>query len=64
MFKDILEYDWVLKPIVEFEDSGSLQQMLEDRIVNPAEASVARRQHLLQQILGTYKRRIRSDVPY
>ena len=59
MFTDILEYDWVLKPIVEFEDSASLQQMLDDRIVRPAEARVNERQRLLQELFGgTQKPRI------
>jgi hypothetical protein len=52
MFTDILEYDWVLKPIVEFEDSLSLQQMLEDRIVGPAEVRVRQRQQLLRELFG------------
>jgi hypothetical protein len=52
MFKDILEYDWVLKPIVEFEDRVSLQQMLDRRIVAPAEARATQRQRLLQQLFG------------
>jgi hypothetical protein len=52
MFKDILEYDWVLKPIVQFENQEALQRMLDDTIVKPAEACVARRQRLLQEIFG------------
>ena len=49
MFTDILEYDWVLKPIVEFDDNVSLEQMFDDRIVRPAEARVMQRQQLLQE---------------
>jgi hypothetical protein len=55
MFRDILEYDWVLKPIVEFENSVSLQQMLDERIVRPAEARVTQRQRLLQELFGEEK---------
>ena len=52
MFTDILEYEWVLKPIVEFEDNTSLLKMLNDRIVGPAEARVMQRQQLLQELFG------------
>lgn len=52
MFADILEYDWVLKPIVEFEDMDALQQLLDDKVVSPAEARVRQRQRLLRELFG------------
>lgn len=57
MFKDILEYDWVLKPIVEFENPVSLQEMLDERIVGPAEARVTQRQRLLEELFGDAEER-------
>lgn len=52
MFADLLEYDWVLKPIIEFEDTAFLGQMLEREIVERVEARVKERRRMLEDLLG------------
>ena len=52
MFADILEYDWVLKPLVEFSTSDELVDILEERVVGPAEARRARREQLLHELFA------------
>jgi hypothetical protein len=52
MFKDILEHDWVLKPIVEFDNTESLIKNLELKIINPAEKRLKKRQKLLNKLFG------------
>ncbi len=52
MFVDLLEYEWVLKPVVEFENMADLQALLPHRIIEPAEKRVASRQKQLRQWLG------------
>ena len=48
MFVDLLEYEWVLKPIVEFDSTSALIQELQDQIVRPAEKRIEMRQTSLQ----------------
>ena len=36
MFFDILEYDWVIDPIVEFDTIDSLIDLLPSKVVGPA----------------------------
>ena len=50
MFADILEFDWVVKPIVEFDSTESLIQNLPLMIVNPAEKRHKKRQKLLSEL--------------
>jgi hypothetical protein len=50
MFADLLEYEWVLKPIVEFSDTNELLKALRDRIVEPAEARLKEREKLLHEL--------------
>jgi len=52
MFVDLLECDWVLKPIVEFETTQELVARVEERIVSPAEARLSRRRELLRELFG------------
>ena len=51
MFADILEYDWVVKPIVEFDTTESLINN-SINIVNPAEKRHKKRQKLLIELFG------------
>lgn len=51
MFADIFEYDWVMKPVVEFRDAADLSSKVR-MIVEPAEARIAKRQKLLHDLLG------------
>jgi hypothetical protein len=50
MFVDILKYDWVLKPVVEFENKAELLALLPARIIDPAERKHQERQKLLDQL--------------
>jgi uncharacterized protein YjbI with pentapeptide repeats len=50
MFADILEYDWVIKPVVEFDTAPTLIQLLPSKIVEPAEKRHEKRQRLLREI--------------
>ncbi len=50
MVPDILEYDWVLKPVVEFSTLDELEQMLPSRVVERAELRHADRQRLLDEL--------------
>lgn len=52
MFTDILEYDWVIKPIVEFDDIQSLVTKMPEQIVRPAEERHETREKLLRQLFG------------
>lgn len=52
MFVDLLEYDWVLNPIIEFESVSTLVKGLKDRIVNPAEKLIETRERKLQELFG------------
>jgi hypothetical protein len=52
MFRDLLKYPWVLKPIVEFDSTSALIQQLQDEIVSPAEKRIETRQGKLKEIFG------------
>jgi len=52
MFVDLLEYDWVLKPIVEFDSPSALVQELPEKIVIPAEKRIETRQAKLKELFG------------
>lgn len=53
MFADLLEYDWALGPIVEFESTSDLVQGLPDKIVSRGEKRVELRQAKLKELFGT-----------
>jgi len=50
MFADILEYDWVIKPIIEFDNIDKLIKTLPSKVVAPAEKKHASRQKLLRKL--------------
>jgi len=50
LFADLLEHEWVLKPVVEFETTADLLQALPDKIVSPANKRVDTRQATLREI--------------
>jgi hypothetical protein len=52
IFVDLLEYEWVLKPVVEFESIADFLRDLRAKIVNPAEKRVETRQAKLREIFG------------
>jgi uncharacterized protein YjbI with pentapeptide repeats len=52
MFVDLLEYEWVLRPIVEFANIDDLVEKVPDKIVAPAEKRIAKRQALLMELFG------------
>jgi Pentapeptide repeats (8 copies) len=53
MFADLLEYDWVLGPIVEFESTSDLVQGLPDNVIGRAEKRASLRS-LRQRIPDTF----------
>lgn len=52
MFVDLLEYDWVLEPIVEFETVDDLVDTLKEKVIDPAEERIAVRRRRLNDIYG------------
>jgi hypothetical protein len=50
MFPDLLEYPWVLRPVVEFTSKEQLMELLPSRIIEPAEKKCQERQTLLNQL--------------
>jgi hypothetical protein len=52
MFVDLLEYEWVLESIVEFESTTALVQDLKEKIIRPAEKRIETRQAILQDLFG------------
>ena len=52
LFADLLEYPWVLKPVVEFASENHLMELLPSRMVAPAEEKFKERQALLQQLFN------------
>jgi Pentapeptide repeats (8 copies) len=50
MFPDLLEYPWVLKPVVEFENKEHSRDLLLPSVIKPAEEKFKERQALLQQL--------------
>jgi uncharacterized protein YjbI with pentapeptide repeats len=53
MFVDLLEHDWVMKPIVEFESTDDLLRLMPERVIDVAEARVASRRQRLAELLGS-----------
>lgn len=53
MFADLAEYPWVHRPLLRFHDAQELLRALPTQIVAPAEALLARRQALLDDLFGT-----------
>jgi len=52
MFVDLLEYEWVLRPI-EFESTKDLLLQMSERVIAPAETRVASRKAKLRELLGS-----------
>jgi hypothetical protein len=52
MFVDLLEYEWVLRPILEFDSSGDLLAALPDKVITPAETRIEMRQSKLKELFG------------
>ena len=52
MFSDLLEYPWVLKPIVEFKNKQQLVELLSSKIIEPAEEKFKERQILLDRLFN------------
>jgi uncharacterized protein YjbI with pentapeptide repeats len=52
MFADLLEYPWVLKPIVQFTDLPSLLADLPTKIIARAEERVLERQAMLRELFS------------
>lgn len=52
LFVDLLENEWVLNPIVDFESLDDLLLGLHDKIINPAEKRIAMREEKLKKLLG------------
>jgi len=52
MFVDLLEYDWVLRPIFEFVGKDDLRKQFAERVISPEEKRVAIRQAKLAEIYG------------
>jgi uncharacterized protein YjbI with pentapeptide repeats len=50
MFADILEYPWVVQPVVQFKDEAHLQQIAKTHIATPAEAKLKARRHQLKAL--------------
>lgn len=50
MFADILEYDWVVKPIIEFDTTTKLIKSLPSKVVAPAEKRHKKREKLLREL--------------
>ena len=53
MFADLLEYEWVLEPIIEFQSTDDVVKLLPDKIISPAEKRVEARQARLKELFGT-----------
>lgn len=52
MFADLLEYDWVLEPIVEFDSQDDLTSLLPRKIIDSAEKRVEERKARLRELFG------------
>jgi hypothetical protein len=50
MVKDILEYPWVIRPIVQFADKEDLIKLLPAQVVQPAEKRFGERQKMLKEL--------------
>ena len=53
MYRDILEYDWVIKPVVRFSSAKDLKGLVAKKIIAPAEARFEYRKQLLDELFGT-----------
>ena len=52
MVVDILEYPWVVRPLVEFADVADLVNRFPTAVVAPAEARLAERRQLLDTLFA------------
>jgi hypothetical protein len=52
MFVDLLEYEWMLNPILEFDSTSALVQDLQAKIVSRAEKRIETRQAKLKELFG------------
>ncbi len=52
MFADLLEYDWVLRPVIKFDSVDALITDLPKFIIEPVELRIAERRGRLEEILG------------
>ena len=52
MFSDLLEYPWVIKPIVEYSEIDELINNLSEQVIIPAEVLCRRREDSLSQLIG------------
>ena len=52
MFQDILEYPWVIEPILDFPNQEYLVNMIENKIIAPAEKKIKERHALLNRLIG------------
>ena len=50
MFADILEYPWVIQPVVQFKNEAHLQQIAKTQIAAPAEAKLKARRLQLKAL--------------
>ena len=55
MFNDLLEYEWMLKPILEFESLDDLLLALPDKVITPAEKRVEIRHAKLRELSNPRK---------
>lgn len=53
MHKDILEYPWVLSPVVEFKDKEHLIELIPSRVIEPAERMCKERQDKLDHLFNS-----------
>lgn len=49
MYKDISEYPWVIQPIVEYKNLTSLLELLDEKIITPAEECLEKRKKSLNE---------------
>lgn len=52
MYKDLLENDHVLSPIIEFQNKEHLLELIPSRVIDPAEKMCEERQNKLAQIFN------------
>jgi hypothetical protein len=52
MFVDLLKYDWVVRPVLEFASEEQLLELLPSKIIAPAEQKYERRKELLKELFG------------
>jgi hypothetical protein len=53
LFSGLLQYPWVVRPILEFANEGQLLKSLAKKVVAPAEKKYKERKKLLKQIFGS-----------